>query len=283
MADQNVMELVQEWLAGLLSDPNQTNITPISQVAGDAGYTPEDLAGVPWGQAYNNACQYPGVPSGYPPVNPGATHAEVVRHVVQTTNVTNVNNQVFDIDVTDNSIDNSIDLSGAEIDAGEGGFQINQDNNSATSGGAASEQGDANAASDGSLINTGTNLGNQNSGDEAIQAGGTSIDLDFARGSVEPIPFAPTGATAPGELGRTLSTDPPPNGDGPGHDDDHDGGGLPGFPGGGPQVLNLNTGDDVEQTGLDLDLNQTRGDFSPIETGPGDQTQETPDEVPDPV
>jgi len=280
MADKSVMEVVQEWLADILrGGANQTNITPISQVAADAGYTPEDLAGVPWGQAYNNACQYPGVPSGYPPVNPGATHAEVVRHVVQTTNVTNNNTQVFDIDVTDNSIDNSIDLSGAEIDAGEGGFEINQDNESATGGSAvADDGGTANAASDGGLINTGTNLGNQNTGDEAIQAGGTSIDLEFGRGGLDPVGNP--------VLTRTLSENPPPNGDGPGHDDD--GGGLPGFPGGGPQVLNLNTGDagdDIEQSGNDFDLevNQTRGDFSPIETGPGDQSNEAPDEVPDPV
>jgi hypothetical protein len=287
MADKSVMEVVQEWLADILrGGANQTNITPITQVAADAGYTPEDLAGVPWGQAYNNACQYPGVPAGYPPVAPAASHAEVVRHVTQVTEVTNNNTQVFNITDNSQTIDNSIDLSGAEIDAGEGGFQINQDNNSATGGSAASEQGDANVADDGSLINTGTNLGVQNSGDESNVLGGTTIDLDFGRGGLERSPLGGEGTTP--ELTRVL-TENPPNGEGGGGEDGgHDGGGLPGFPGGGPTVLNLNTGDageDIEQSGNDFDFthNETRGDFSPIETGPGNQENNGPeggDELP---
>jgi hypothetical protein len=278
MADKSVMEVVQEWLADILrGGANQTNITPISQVAADAGYTPEDLQGVPWGQAYNNACQYPGVPAGYPPVNPGASHAEVVRHVTQVTEVTNTNTQVFNITDNSQTIDNSIDLSGAEIDAGEGGFQINQDNNSATGGSAASEQGDANVADDGSLINTGTNLGVQNSGDESNVLGGTTIDLEFGRGvGLERGPLSAEAAGA-SPLTRVLD-EAPPNGEGGDHGGG-EGGGLPGFPGGGPSVLNLNTGDaggDIEQSGNDFDFthNETRGDFSPIETGPGDQSND---------
>ena len=288
MADKSLTDIVTEWLADLMrGGANQTNITPISQVAEQNGYPAEALADVPWGQAYNAACTYPGVPSGYPPVNPGASHAEVVRNVTNLTEVSNTNTQIFNITDNSETIDNSIDLSGADIDAsGEGGFNLEQQNNSATGQSAASDEGDANNASEGGLVNTGTNLGNQNSGDRSNVLGGTTVDLDFGGGQSKGVDFTATpqpgdpgtGIVPPGfdprlslpnDSGRVIDT-----GGGEG------GGGLPGFPDGGPPVLNLNTGDaggDIEQTGQELDLNVTTGPFSPIEDGPGDQTNNEPD------
>src|SRR5262249_35485321 len=129
---------------------NQANITPISQVAGDAGYTQEDLAKIDLNRAYTNACGYPGVPAEHkvplPTSNP--TPEQVVRHISQVTEVHNTNQQVFN--VTDNSqnIDNSVDIDGdIQVD---GDFNFDQHNTSGTGGSVVGGQNAVGATGDGS-------------------------------------------------------------------------------------------------------------------------------------
>ncbi|HEX7746757.1 MAG TPA: hypothetical protein VF462_16035 [Micromonosporaceae bacterium] len=270
MAEQkDLMQIITDFFADLLrGGANQANITPISQVVADAGYTQEELAQVDLNKAYTNACNYPGVPAEckvpLPTSNP--TPEQVVRHITQVTEVHNTNQQVFN--VTDNSqnVDNSVDFDGdVQVD---GDFSFDQDNVSATGGSVAGGQnavgatGDGSAASgagdaaaSGGLVNSGTNLGNLNTGDRASQIGGTSLDLGFGRGAVEPV--------------RLESLDPAGRVITPEHPDLPD---FPPGPGGVHGNIVVNTGDvggDNTQVGEDFhdesQTAETHGDFSPVQ------------------
>lgn len=275
MAEQkDLMQIIQDFFADLLrGGANQSNNTDINQVAGDAGYTPADLAQVDLNKAYTNACNYPGVPAEckVPLPTSHPTPEQVVRHINQVTEVHNTNQQVFN--VTDNSqhtdnsehIDNSVDFAG-DVDV-DGDFDFDQHNVSATGGSVAGGQtavgatgdgsaasGTGDAAADGGLVNSGTNLGNLNTGDRASQIGGTSLDVDFGRGAPDPVILRDLDPS-----GRVISPEYPDGPDFP-----------PGTGGHGDIVVN--TGDvdgDNTQVGDDFhdesQTAETHGDFSPIE------------------
>jgi hypothetical protein len=272
---KDLMQLIQDFFADLLrGGANQTNNTDINQVAGNAGYTPADLAKVDLNQAYTNACNYPGVPAEckVPLPTSHPTPEQVVRHITQVTEVHNSNQQTFN--VTDNSqnIDNSVDFDGdVQVD---GDFNFDQHNTSGTGGSVVGGQnavgatgdgsaasGTGDAAADGGLVNSGTNLGNMNTGDRASQIGGTTVDLDFGRGSADPVILRDTDLT---QGGRVLTPEYPED--------------TPGLPDGHGNIV-VNTGDvggDNTQVGDDYQdesqTAETHGDHSPIqqEQGPGD-------------
>jgi hypothetical protein len=274
MAEQkDLMQIIQDFFADMLrGGANQSNITDINQVAADAGYTPADVAKLDLNQAYTNACNYPGVPAEckVPLPTPHPTPEQVVRHITQVTEVHNTNQQVFN--VTDNSqnIDNSVDFDGDVMVDGD--FNFDQHNVSATGGSVAGGQtavgatGDGSAASGtgdaaggGGLVNSGTNLGNLNTGDRASQIGGTSLDLGFGRGSGGPLlERQPLDALDP--AGRVIQPENPDLPD------------FPPGPGGVHGNIVVNTGDvggDNTQAGEDFhDESQhaeTHGDYSPIQ------------------
>lgn len=265
----DLAKLLEQLFADIFRSGQTLTAVQIQDATTAAGFSPSELDQVDWQQVYDNACDYPGVPAAYkgalqsPPNSPPPTVHTVVQEVQAITQITNNNTNIIDNSV-DNStnVDNSIDFGDADIHV-EGDFDLNQQNNTAGAGGnansgeqqgvavgenaTASGTGDANNASGGGgLINTGTNLGNQNTGDEAAQVGGTTLDLGFGRGLSE----QPT-------ILREV-----------------EGSGIPGVPGNSPEI-NIQTGDHSTQDNSDnFQHNETHGDFSPIttESGIGDQT-----------
>lgn len=262
----DLAKLLEQLFADIFRSGQTLNAVQIQDATVAAGFSPSELDQVDWQQVYDNACDYPGVPAAYkgalqtPPNSPPPTVHTVVQEVQAIQQVTNNNINIID---QSTNIDNSVDFGDADFSDFEGDITFDNDSAVAGDGGnantgnqqgvavgenaTASGTGDANNASGGGgLINTGTNLGNQNTGDEAAQVGGTTLDLGFGKGlSEQPV------------LVREIGGE----------------GGIPGVPGNHPEI-NIQTGDHSTQDNSDnFQHNETSGDFSPIttESGIGDQ------------
>ena len=293
----NISEFLENFLANFFTS-GQSNLTAV-QIQGavvDAGYDPAELDNVNWNEVYENACAHPGVPDAYKGAlqNHQAPTVHTVVQEVQTIN----NTEVFNTNIFDNStdIDQSINVGGDFAPTGPFDFNpIAGDDGAAVAGGnqtgvvtgdgsnaaggnqqgvavgenaTASGTGDANNASGGEgLINTGTNLGNQNTGDNAAQVGGTSVDLGFGGGFVrEPV------------LTRELSEG------GEGGPGGHDGPGFPGLGDDAPDI-NINTGSGNQSNEGDdfhyqhVETNNSPGAETYVEEGDGDQNTQADDNL----
>jgi hypothetical protein len=229
LSAEAVMKAVEDWLASLmrsgdthavvqgLNDPETT----LSQI----GLSPSQASQVNWGQAYSNACAYPGVPSQYGTGSFGSSQPSMHEVIQQVRYVTEVNEH-FDNHSQNVYTDNSLHVEGSTIEgdltydpqtanatggsvAGTGGGAVT----GATGDGATAVGPDGNLAAGGSTIVDGPNFGNVTTGDHNATVGGNTL-LGFGTGEPGPV------------LTREL-------------------GGVEGL--GGGQPININTGDGTQQ------------------------------------
>lgn len=175
---------IGDWLADffyeLLAGGSQANISSIdvNQQALNAGFSAEDLAGVDASAAYQNACSRPGVPAEYktaPPPPPASTPEYVVRHI-QTTQVTNINQNFTNIDASQD-VNNILNVDVNGDFAGD----IDFDPVTATGGSVAAGDDAVGATGDGSAA-TGSGPAAASGGVALDQSQNLDVDLLVGRG-----------------------------------------------------------------------------------------------------
>ena len=230
---------IGDWLADffyeLLTGGSQANISSIdvNQQALNAGFTAEDLAGVDASAAYQNACSRPGVPAEYktaPPPPPASTPDYVVRHI-QTTQVTNINQNFTNIDASQD-VNNILNVTGNV--AGD----IDFDPVTATGGSVTAGNDAVGATGDGSAA-TGSGPAAASGGVALDQSQNLDVDLLVGRGGEGGVPTSallketqsrvldPIGPGGPGGAGGLFQ--PPPT-----------------------NIINTGSGNQAANTGLNL-------------------------------
>src|SRR5262245_62127248 len=117
MSSLDIVGYLEHLFAGWLGTGEEITPAKIEPSVSEAGDAPKAPQSVDMAKVYQDACQHPGVPPEYKAAADSydgpSDYTHVVRQIQQVTEVHNVTQQFVD---NSTNVDNSIDLSGANID-----------------------------------------------------------------------------------------------------------------------------------------------------------------------